>query len=183
MVAWSSWLWHLAHTEKVPGSIPGGTIFGRFTSLSSSFFSSSDLHPGHENGQSSVPSQTQGKPQPEYENGKPSVSIHGSPEPTHNNGTYHPPTRPTVSTSQPGAAVIPSASAPNNKGQEAAPTTLATEAVVTGEGQAAKSTQGLYPSQPAEAPSTPVIASGANKHQLVAWTWMAGIIGLVMVFE
>ncbi|KAH7194241.1 hypothetical protein DER44DRAFT_752028 [Fusarium oxysporum] len=70
----------------------------------------------HENGQSSVPSQTQGKPQPEYENGKPSVSIHGSPEPTHNNGTYHPPARPTVSTSQPGAAVIPSASAPNNKG-------------------------------------------------------------------
>ncbi|KAJ0140075.1 Uncharacterized protein HZ326_17003 [Fusarium oxysporum f. sp. albedinis] len=39
-VAWSSWLWHLAHTEKVPGSIPGGTIFGRFASLSSSFFSS-----------------------------------------------------------------------------------------------------------------------------------------------
>ncbi|KAJ0140077.1 Uncharacterized protein HZ326_17005 [Fusarium oxysporum f. sp. albedinis] len=65
----------------------------------------------------------------------------------------------------------------------AAPTTLATEAVVTGEGQAAKSTHGLYPSQPAEAPSTPVIASGANRHQLMAWTWMAGIIGLVMVFE
>ncbi|KAF5258240.1 hypothetical protein FOXYS1_11197 [Fusarium oxysporum] len=137
----------------------------------------------HENGHSSVPSQTQGKPQPGYENGKPSVSIHGSPEPTHNNGTYHPPAQPTLSTSQPGAAVIPSASAPNNKGQEAAPTTLATEAVVTGEGQAAKSTHGLYLSQPAEAPSTPVIASGANRHQLMAWTWMAGIIGLVMVFE
>ncbi|EWZ31177.1 hypothetical protein FOWG_16102 [Fusarium oxysporum f. sp. lycopersici MN25] len=142
-----------------------------------------DLYPGHENGHSSVPSQTQGKPQPGYENGKPSVSIHGSPEPTHNNGTYHPPAQPTLSTSQPGAAVIPSASAPNNKGQEAAPTTLATEAVVTGEGQAAKSTHGLYLSQPAEAPSTPVIASGANRHQLMAWTWMAGIIGLVMVFE
>ncbi|RKK08660.1 hypothetical protein BFJ65_g16322 [Fusarium oxysporum f. sp. cepae] len=145
--------------------------------------SHSDLYPGHENGHSSVPSQTQGKPQPGYENGKPSVSIHGSPEPTHNNGTYHPPAQPTLSTSQPGAAVIPSASAPNNKGQEAAPTTLATEAVVTGEGQAAKSTHGLYLSQPAEAPSTPVIASGANRHQLMAWTWMAGIIGLVMVFE
>ncbi|KAJ0154527.1 hypothetical protein HZ326_3156 [Fusarium oxysporum f. sp. albedinis] len=27
MVPWSSWLWHLVNTEKVPGSIPGGTTF------------------------------------------------------------------------------------------------------------------------------------------------------------
>ena len=29
LVPWSNWLWHLVNTEKVPGSIPGGTsLFG-----------------------------------------------------------------------------------------------------------------------------------------------------------
>ncbi|PNP76554.1 hypothetical protein FNYG_09973 [Fusarium nygamai] len=131
--------------------------------------------PAHENGHSSVPS----KPQSGYENGKPYVSVHGSPEPTHNNGTYHPPAPSTVSVSNPGVVVLPSAPAPS-KGQEAAPTTLATKGAATGEGQTAKSTQGKYPSQPAAAPSTSVIASGANKNQLMVWTWMAGVIGLMM---
>ncbi|KAF4422149.1 MUC1-Extracellular alpha-14-glucan glucosidase [Fusarium acutatum] len=131
--------------------------------------SHSYVQPGHDNGHSPVPSLTQGKPQPGYENGKPYVSVHDSPQPTHNNGSYHPPAQPTASASKPSVVVLPSASAPN-KGQEAAPTTLATEALVTGEGQAAKSAQGLYPTQPAEAPSTSVVASGANKNQLMVWT-------------
>ncbi|KAG5764758.1 hypothetical protein H9Q72_007174 [Fusarium xylarioides] len=143
--------------------------------------SHSYMQPGHEIGHSSVPSHTQGKPQPGHENGKPYVSVHGSPEPTHNNGTYHPPAQPTVPASHSSIVVLPSASAPN-KGQEAAPTTLATEADVTGERQTAKSTQGVYPSQPAEAPSTSVIASGANKRHLMVWTWVAGVIGLAMAF-
>ncbi|KAF5572980.1 hypothetical protein FPANT_12681 [Fusarium pseudoanthophilum] len=139
--------------------------------------SHSYVEPGHGNGHSSVPS----KPQPGYENGKPYVSAHGSPEPTHNNGTYHPPAQPTVSASNPSIVVLPLASAPS-KGQEAAPTTLATEAAATGEGQTAKSTQGKYPFQPTEASSTSVIASGANKNQLMAWSWMAGAICLMMAF-
>ncbi|KAH8699790.1 hypothetical protein BGZ61DRAFT_451325 [Ilyonectria robusta] len=27
LVPWSSWLWHLVNTEKVPGSSPGGITF------------------------------------------------------------------------------------------------------------------------------------------------------------
>ncbi|KAM0228588.1 hypothetical protein ACHAP5_011909 [Fusarium lateritium] len=144
--------------------------------------SHSEFQPGHENGYPSVPSQThgqQGKPYPAYGNVKPSVSAQGSPVPINNNGSYLAVPHFTASTSQPDTTIIPPVMATSNKGHEAASMTSTTKAVVTSEEQAPKSTQGLYPSQPAEAPSTPVITSGANKYQLRFWTWMAGTIGLV----
>lgn len=139
--------------------------------------------PDHEDGHPYVPVPTQGhqsKPQTghgdtqsDHENAQPSASIHGSPEDKDHHEPY--PTQGHVA--QPfTAAPKPGNPSPVTQGHEPALTTLATKAVVTNEAEAPKSTHGGDSSKAGEAP---VAVSGANKYQVVAWTWMAMVMGLM----
>ncbi|CAG7566398.1 unnamed protein product, partial [Fusarium equiseti] len=134
---------------------------------------------GYRNGHSYVPVPTQGhhsKPQPGHENtqpdhekAQPSVSIHGSPEGNNNGASY--PTQGHVAhpiTSAPESAN----SSPVTQGQESASTTLTTKAVPTNDAEAPKSTENTVSSRPGDEPSKPVAVSGANRYQVMAWTWM-----------
>ncbi|RFN50827.1 hypothetical protein FIE12Z_4903 [Fusarium flagelliforme] len=123
-----------------------------------------------------VPSQGQhNKPQPDHENVQASDSIHHSPEGNNHGGPY--PTQGHVAQSIT-AAPKPGNASPVTQGHEAASTTLATEAVVTNEAEAPKSTHGGDSSKAGE---EPVSISGANRYQAMGCTWMAIVMGLMFI--
>ncbi|KAG7432426.1 hypothetical protein Forpi1262_v005691 [Fusarium oxysporum f. sp. raphani] len=128
--------------------------------------------------------ESQGSSQPEQGNEQPSVPGQGSSEP--NNGEPQPTqgdaTQTAISAYQSGALVNPLLSSSIRQGQQGISTTFTTEASVTEEIQAPKSTHN-HLSEAEEAPSASVTISGANRHQCMVWTLVAAaLLGLGMLF-
>ncbi|KAF5262123.1 hypothetical protein FOXYS1_7162 [Fusarium oxysporum] len=142
---------------------------------------------GYETGQLHIPTpaaESQGNSQPEQGNKQPSVAGQGSSKP--NNSEPQPTqgdaTQTAISAYQSGTLVNPLLSSSIRQGQQGISTTFATEASVTEEMQAPKSTHN-HLSEAEEAPSAPVTISGANRHQCMVWTLVAGaFLGLGMLF-
>ncbi|RGP66720.1 hypothetical protein FSPOR_6460 [Fusarium sporotrichioides] len=157
--------------------------------------SSGSSHPGYNNAKPHVPAPTaesHGDSEPEYINSQPSVpqstqgshansaddnysqpSIpgHGSPEPNKNEPqpTGSDAATTAVSAYGPGAPENSVASSGIHHEQVGISTTLAIRTTATEERYAPSASA----SAPEEAPSTPVIASGASRHQGMAWTLIA----------
>ncbi|ENH69413.1 hypothetical protein FOC1_g10011765 [Fusarium oxysporum f. sp. cubense race 1] len=142
---------------------------------------------GYETGQLHIPTpaaESQGSSQPEQGNKQPSALGQGSSEP--NSGEPQPTqgdaTQTAISAYQSGALVNPLLSSSIRQGQQGISTTFTTEASVTEEIQAPKSTHN-HSSEAEGAPSASVTISGANRHQCMVWTLVtAALLGLGMLF-
>ncbi|EXL58454.1 hypothetical protein FOCG_01978 [Fusarium oxysporum f. sp. radicis-lycopersici 26381] len=142
---------------------------------------------GYETGQLHIPTpaaESQGNSQPEQGNKQPSVAGQGSSKPNNSESqpTQGDATQTAISAYQSGTLVNPLLSSSIRQGQQGISTTFATEPSVTEEMQAPKSTHN-HLSEAEEAPSAPVTISGANRHQCMVWTLVAGaFLGLGMLF-